>query len=379
MFLPIGDTPNPRGTAWVNNLLIGANIGVFLLVSLPLVGVSPDLSDPLLLEYLRALGARGQIPVEEILRHVSAYDLVVFRYGFKPDAPSVLTLFTAMFLHGGLLHLAGNMLFLWIFGNNVEAKLGHFGYLLAYLGTGIAATLFFALFVSDSMVPLVGASGAISGVLGCYFLWFPRNQVRTFVFLFPFIMTTFLIPARLVLGVYLVLDNILPFLLDAGGGSGVAHGAHIGGFLAGLGLATAERRFPFGREVPQGEAAARDYGAAQVARSLQAGNIGQATLRFLALSEEERRRVASTDLLAIGEYLLDRRDNHGALGIFRRFIAERPNDPELDRAYLGAGTASGRLPRGRAAAAQYFLAALDVARSQRLTEEARQRLRALEG
>ncbi|MBE0596960.1 MAG: rhomboid family intramembrane serine protease, partial [Desulfuromonadales bacterium] len=216
MFLPIGDTPNPRGTAWVNNVLIGANIAVFLFISLPLINVQPDLGDPLLLEYLRVIGAEAGVSAQEILRHVSAYDLLVFRYGFKPDAPSLTTLFSAMFLHGGWLHLAGNMLFLWIFGNNVEARLGHFGYLLAYLGTGIAATVFFALFVPDSMVPLVGASGAISGVLGCYFLWFPRNQVRTFLFFFPFIMTTVLIPARVVLGVYLVLDNILPFLINVG-------------------------------------------------------------------------------------------------------------------------------------------------------------------
>jgi membrane associated rhomboid family serine protease len=83
----------------------------------------------------------------------------------------------------------------------------------------------------------VGASGAISGVLGCYYLWFPRNRVKTFIFLFPFLMTTVLLPARLVLGVYLILDNLLPFLFNGGAGGGVAHGAHIGGFLGGLGLA----------------------------------------------------------------------------------------------------------------------------------------------
>ncbi len=84
---------------------------------------------------------------------------------------------------------------------------------------------------------MLGASGAISGVLGCYFLWFPRNQVKVFIFLFPFLMDFFLIPARLVLGIYLLIDNLLPFLLKAGAATGVAHGAHIGGFLAGLALA----------------------------------------------------------------------------------------------------------------------------------------------
>jgi membrane associated rhomboid family serine protease len=142
-----------------------------------------------------------------------------------------------MFLHGGWMHLAGNMLFLYIFGNNVEARLGSVPYLLVYLLTGVTATLFFAAFAPGSQIPLVGASGAISGVLGCYFLWFPRNRVKTFIFLFPFLMTTVLLPARLVLGVYLILDNLLPFIINGGAGAGVAHGAHIGGFLGGLGLA----------------------------------------------------------------------------------------------------------------------------------------------
>ena len=83
-----------------------------------------------------------------------------------------------MFLHAGWTHLLGNMLFLWIFGDNLEARLGPAKYLAVYLGTGVAATLFFAVFQPDSYIPLVGASGAISGVLGCYFLWFPKNAQR---------------------------------------------------------------------------------------------------------------------------------------------------------------------------------------------------------
>ncbi|MBE0597713.1 MAG: hypothetical protein IH614_10615, partial [Desulfuromonadales bacterium] len=159
-----------------------------------------------------------------------------------------------------------------------------------------------------------------------------------------------------------------------------AHGAHIGGFVAGLGLAVGERHLSRRQPVAgEGKEEVRAYGAAQVARSLQAGNTGQATLRYLALAEEERQRVASADLLTIGEYLLDRRDYYGALSLFRHFIAERPNDRQLDRAYLGAGIASTHLPRGRAAAAQYLLAAIDVAQSDHLLDEARQRLRALEG
>lgn len=237
MLLPIGDLPNPRRTPWVTWLLMAANVAVFLAVTLPAFHARADLNDPLLLDYLRILSQHDPRPLPELLSQVSTYELTVFRYGFRPAAPSPVTLLTSLFLHAGWLHLAGNMLFLYIFGDNVEDRLGSFRFLLVYLATGIAATAFFALFVPGSQVPLIGASGAISGVLGCYFLWFPRNQVKVFVFLFPFIMTSVLVPARLVLGFYLIVDNLLPFLVTATDGGGVAHGAHIGGFLAGMGLA----------------------------------------------------------------------------------------------------------------------------------------------
>ena len=105
-----------------------------------------------------------------------------------------------MFLHAGFLHLFGNMLFLWIYGDNVEHRLGHVPYLFWYLATGVAATLFHMLGASGSQIPLVGASGAISGMLGFYFVWFPRNQVRLLWLLPPFVMQVFEVPARLVLG-----------------------------------------------------------------------------------------------------------------------------------------------------------------------------------
>ena len=104
-----------------------------------------------------------------------------------------------MFLHGGFMHLFGNMLFLWIYGDNVEKRLGMIPFVLWYLATGAAATLFHAAVFSTSDVPLVGASGAISGVLGFYFVWFPRNTVRVLLFLPPFIMQVIQIPARIVL------------------------------------------------------------------------------------------------------------------------------------------------------------------------------------
>jgi membrane associated rhomboid family serine protease len=98
------------------------------------------------------------------------------------------------------MHLAGNMMFLFIFGKNVEYRLGHLRYLLAYLGCGVSATLFFSLFSLNSQIPLIGASGAIFGVLGCYFLWFPKNRVRCLIFLFPIVVTTILSARPIVAG-----------------------------------------------------------------------------------------------------------------------------------------------------------------------------------
>ena len=125
-----------------------------------------------------------------------------------------MDLFTSMFMHAGFMHLLGNMVFLWVYGDNVEHRLGRVGFLFSYLLTGIAATLAFAGVAGNSGTPLVGASGAISGVLGLYFLLFPGNRVRVLVFLGWFI-TTIMLPARIVLGIYVVIDNILPLVVQS--------------------------------------------------------------------------------------------------------------------------------------------------------------------
>jgi membrane associated rhomboid family serine protease len=242
MFLPIGDEPNSHHLPVITIALIAVNVAVFVLVTLPLGMRPPDPADPALLEYLRAilpLLPPGTSP-EAALRQISAYDLVVFEWGFRPAAASPVTLFTSMFLHGGFLHLLGNMLYLWIYGDNVEHRLGGAGYLFWYLATGVAAALFQTAFSLGSQIPMVGASGAISGVLGFYLVWFPRHVVKVWVFLFPIYMGVVRVGATIVLVMYLVLDNIVPFLLAQGQG-GVAHGAHIGGFLAGMAAAWALR------------------------------------------------------------------------------------------------------------------------------------------
>ena len=234
MFIPIGDEPNPNQLPVMTVALIAVNVAVFLLLCLPLSMRPANPADPLLAEYLRSLAPLLR-PVTS-MSQVSAYDLVVFRYGFRPAAPSWVALFSSMFLHGGLLHVAGNMLYLWIFGNNVEARLGPLRFLFWYLVTGVAAVALHAVINLRSPVPLVGASGAISGVLGFYLLWFPRNVVKVWVFLFPFYIGVVRIGAVWMLGTYLLLDNLLPFLIAPASG-GVAHGAHIGGFLAGAAAA----------------------------------------------------------------------------------------------------------------------------------------------
>ena len=233
MFLPIGDAPNPKGVPLATYALIAANVLAFLMLNGPLGSRQADVNDPAFRPYVEVMTRelQGRADVREIVAQTSAYDLFSFEHGYRPAAPQITDLLTCMFLHGSFMHLFGNMLFLWIYGDNVERRLGPLRYLFWYLVTGMAATLTHALVFSSSDVPLVGASGAISGVLGFYFLWFPKNTVRMLAFIPPLLMRVIEIPARFVLGMYLFVDNLLPFFLSGGGG--VAHGAHIGGFVAG--------------------------------------------------------------------------------------------------------------------------------------------------
>ncbi len=152
----------------------------------------------------------------------------------------LLTIFTSMFVHGGLFHIAGNMLYLWIFGDNVEDTLGHARFLVFYLACGVAAALTHTVAGAASAVPMVGASGAVSGVLGAYLLLFPHANVLTLL-IFGLFIRVVRIPALIVLGFWIVVQLINGFLTvsvaavwgdEAGGG--VAWFAHIGGFLAGI-------------------------------------------------------------------------------------------------------------------------------------------------
>jgi membrane associated rhomboid family serine protease len=143
------------------------------------------------------------------------------------------TLITSMFLHASLLHVAGNMLFLWIFGNNVEDKLGELKFLILYFASGIGGSLLQVYITPDSTVPMLGASGAISGLLAAYVLYFPRARILTFIV--PFFIFT--LPAFIFIGYWIALQALNAFLNIGAIGGGVAFFAHVGGFLTGLILA----------------------------------------------------------------------------------------------------------------------------------------------
>jgi len=150
------------------------------------------------------------------------------------DSPSWVTLLTSIFMHGGWFHLIGNMWFLWVFGNNIEDVMGHGRFVIFYLLTGVVAAMAQVLAQPTSPVPMVGASGAISGVMGAYVVLFPRVRVHTLLFLGIFI-TRFEVSAAMMLGYWFVLQLIggLPSLAGSGAGGGVAFLAHAGGFIAG--------------------------------------------------------------------------------------------------------------------------------------------------
>jgi membrane associated rhomboid family serine protease len=145
--------------------------------------------------------------------------------------PAWVSMFTCMFLHGGWMHLIGNMLYLWIFGNNIEDRLGPVLFLVFYIGTGVVANLAHTFF-EMSWIPLVGASGAISGVMGGYIMLFPRARILAVVPVYYY-MYSVKLPAWVFLLIYVVLQNLVPAF---GGGGPVAYWAHIGGFVGGLAL-----------------------------------------------------------------------------------------------------------------------------------------------
>ena len=231
---PIGDeNERGHGPAFVSLAIIGLNIAVFLLLqdagagqagadftygfsTVPFEIVNDvDLTTP---EPVTVGGQTVLVPQEP-----------------GPN-PIWLTLFTSMFMHGGWLHLAGNMLFLWVFGDNVEHRVGHGLFLAFYLLVGLVATVAHILVDVDSVIPTLGASGAISGVLGAYFVMFPTNRVMVFL-----LRGVVPVPAIVAIGMWAVLQVVAGVGDLSGEAGGVAYAAHIGGFLAGAAAGIAFR------------------------------------------------------------------------------------------------------------------------------------------
>ncbi|MGI0483887.1 rhomboid family intramembrane serine protease [Pantanalinema rosaneae CENA516] len=221
--VPLHDNNPTRITPYVNYVLIGINIFIFL--------YEISLSAPQLQQFVEAYA----IVPNQLTTSFQSGDL-------GQILPQALTLITSQFLHGGFLHLIGNMLFLWVFGNNIEDKLGHVKFLIFYLLCGILAALAQWFFSMDSTVPMLGASGAIAGVLGAYILRFPKARILTLVPI-GFFITTFRIPAIFFLGFWFVQQALysvasLQVRSNVGmEGGGVAYWAHAGGFVFGALLA----------------------------------------------------------------------------------------------------------------------------------------------
>ncbi|HVB26397.1 MAG TPA: rhomboid family intramembrane serine protease [Mycobacteriales bacterium] len=244
MVIPIHDTNPVRRTPWITYLLIAANIVVFVLAEPVVWGGGIAASGPAQLCRQEAFFDRyAAIPTELVHERQLAHPVEVLtdpvshqsQCGVvsRPTYDKVpwRSVLYAMFLHGGWLHLLGNMLFLYVFGNNVEDRLGRLRYLAFYLGCGYIAAYGFAVANAGSTAPLIGASGAIAGVLGAYLVLYPKVRVTSLV---PFL---FFLPVRL--PAWLVLGSwfLLQWLYSAGaavaGGAGVAYLAHVVGFLVG--------------------------------------------------------------------------------------------------------------------------------------------------
>jgi membrane associated rhomboid family serine protease len=208
--LPLSDHLPRRTTPVINYLLIAANIFMFVWE----LSLGPDIEPTLF-----------------------AVAFIPARFWYSPDLANIFTMFVSMFLHGGWIHLGGNMLYLWIFGDNVEDRLGHGKYLFFYFICGIAATMAHAVMNPASRIPSIGASGAIAGVLGGYIVMFPRARVTTLIPIFVFI-TVREIPAVVVLGFWFVFQLFIATASRGVAGveeaGGVAYFAHIGGFIAGM-------------------------------------------------------------------------------------------------------------------------------------------------
>ena len=222
--IPLKDDIPGRSVPFVTVGLIAVNVAAFLYQMSLEFGTQPGMRS-----------AAAAVPAEAFILEFGAIPCRLSG-ACAADFPSpIVTIFTAMFLHGGIFHIAGNMLYLWIFGDNVEDTLGHGRFLIFYLLSGAAAAVAQVAASPDSHVPMIGASGAVSGVLGAYVLLFPYASVLV-LFTFGIFFRLIRVPALIVLGFWIVVQLLNAWALSSrdGQGGGVAWFAHIGGFGAGM-------------------------------------------------------------------------------------------------------------------------------------------------
>ena len=241
--LPIRDINPTHRTPIVTGLLIAANVAVFVLFNLQLGQTALQCFQLQWGAIPFELMGSAPIPTGAIRGPACVTEAL-------SERQELLTVFTSMFLHGGLFHLAFNMLFLWIFGNNVEDRLGHVRFLVFYLVGGVASVYGFALMNSEVIAPLIGASGAVATVLGGYLLMYPQARIHTYV-PFPLYLLAGIIPGARITGWFLFFAIVIMpawlvlgfwfvtewFAVQEAARTGIANEAHVAGFLAGMLLA----------------------------------------------------------------------------------------------------------------------------------------------
>jgi len=246
--IPVGDSPRSHTTPFVNYAFILINIVAFVytLMQPNSIEGSNAQANAEFRAQTEGVCYGHQAPPTDADRFVCerafqpAEWLDAAQGDYEPEEGRMEVLFTivtAMFLHGGWLHIIGNLLFLWVFGDNVEDRLGHLGYLLFYMFAGIMATLVQTATDPDSLIPVLGASGAVAGVLGAYILYYPRATVNVVIPFFILIFIPIPIPAFIMIGIWFLQNLVSGYATIASAaepGGGTAWFAHIGGFIVGL-------------------------------------------------------------------------------------------------------------------------------------------------
>jgi membrane associated rhomboid family serine protease len=215
--IPLKDTQPTKTFPTVTVVIILINVLVYIWMEM-IIGASPNPETATANLYYYY----GVVP----------YQITTRKLIYTSISPVWLSVFTSMFVHGGFLHIAGNMLYFWIFGNNIEDYFGHAMFTLFYIAAGVVAVAVQILANSASTVPVIGASGAIAGVMGAYFFLYPRAQIKTLVFLF-FFFTFIQIPAFVFLLIWFIMQLSSVFT-SFGSAAGVAFWAHVGGFVFGF-------------------------------------------------------------------------------------------------------------------------------------------------